>query len=158
MVDDSPGMVARIADLPTPASKELTAEVVTEARQRDEWADVFLDAFGFPPDAATHVRNVHAWPCLHERSRTYLLMRINGVPVATGLLRSATGAAGIHGIGVRRAFRGRGLGTLATLLTVREGAARGATTAILQTTTDGFPVYAKLGFQTVCSFRSWQIV
>ena len=84
-------------------------------------------------------------------------MRRDGVPVATGLLHSTPGVAGVYGIGVRRAFRRRGLGALATLLTVREGERRGASVAMLQATKDGFPVYAKLGFQTVCSFKSWQI-
>ena len=157
IVDESPGMVARIEDLPRPQSDELTVEVVRDERQRDEWDDVFRDAFGFSPEVAAHVRAAHAWPCLHEHSRTYLLMRREGVPVATGLLHSTPGVAGVYGIGVRRAFRRRGLGALATLLTVREGARRGASMAMLQATKDGFPVYAKLGFQTICSFKSWQI-
>ena len=157
LVDDSPGMVARIEDLPRPPSDELTVETVQDDRQRHEWNDVFRDAFGFPPDVAAHVRDAHAWPCLHEQRRTYLLMRRDGTPVATGLLHSTSGVAGVYGIAVRRAFQRRGLGALATLLTVREGARRGASVAILQATKDGFPVYAKLGFQTMCSFKSWQI-
>jgi hypothetical protein len=40
---------------------------------------------------------------------------------------------------------------------VRAGAERGATVAMLQATKDGFPVYERLGFRTICAFRSWQI-
>ena len=57
---------------------------------------------------------------------------------------------------MRRGFQRRGLGTLATLVTVQEGARRGATVAILQATKDGFPVYEKLGFQVITSFRAWR--
>ena len=86
LIDESPGMVARIEDLVEP-SDALTVEVVTEDRQRQEWNGVFHDAFGFPPDVAAHVRE-------------------------------AGGAAGDP----RR-----------------------------------LPVYASLGFEVVCSFRSWRI-
>jgi hypothetical protein len=158
LMDESPGMVARIEDLGEPALERLAVEVVTQAQQRQEWNDVFHDAFGFPPDVAAHVRDAHAWPSRQERSRTYLLMRCDGVPVATGLLHWTGRVAGVYGIGVRRAFRGRGFGALATLFTVRAGAERGAEVAVLQATKDGFPVYARLGFRTVCSFRSWRIV
>ena len=60
-----------------------------------------------------------------------------------------------NGIAVRRRFQRRGLGTLATLVTVREGARRGASIATLQATRAGFPVYERLGFQTITSFRAW---
>jgi GNAT superfamily N-acetyltransferase len=92
---------------------------------------------------------------MHQTGLLYLLVRIEGEAVATGLLRSAAGAAGIYGIAVRKRFQRRGLGTLATLVTVQEGARRGATIAILQATREGFPVYERLGFQTITSFRSW---
>jgi GNAT superfamily N-acetyltransferase len=102
------------------------------------------------------MRDAHAWPHMHNAGLLYLLVRIQGEAVATGLLRSAAGAAGIYGITVRRGFQRQGLGTLATLVTVQEGARRGATIALLQATKEGFPIYAKLGFQTITSFRAWR--
>ena len=62
------------------------------------------------------------------------------------------------GITVRHAYPRQGLGALATLVTVRAGAERGAKMAMLQATQEGFPVYQRLGFRTICAFRSWQIV
>ena len=92
---------------------------------------------------------------MHQTGLLYLLVRIAGEAVATCLLRTAAGAAGADGIAVRRRFQRRGLGRLATLVTVREGARRGASIATLQATREGFPVYERLGFQTITSFRSW---
>jgi hypothetical protein len=157
LVDEAPGMAARIADLPKPPSEELEVEVVDGDRRWREWEDVLQDAFGLSPAAGGHVCEAHRWPWLLERSRTYLLMRHRGTAVATGLLHSSIGLAGVYAISVRRACRRRGWGSLATLLTVREGERRGATEAVLQATSEGFPVYAKLGFHTACSFRSWHI-
>jgi hypothetical protein len=155
--DEWAGMVASIENLPNPELRGATAEVVRDAGQSEAWIDVLCDAFGLSADTASFVHDAHAWPYMHDAGLTYLLVRIDGVAVATGLLRSAAGVAGIYGIGVRRGFQRRGLGTLATLLTVREGARTGARVAILQATTEGFPVYDKLGFKTISTFRSWRI-
>jgi hypothetical protein len=157
LMEEAPGMIARIDELPAPRVADVTVDVVRDHAAFDEWADVFCDAFGVPENAAPHVRTAHSWPCLHNENRTYLLMRRGPDAVATGLLHSRAGVAGVYGIGVRRACQKQGLGALATLLTVREGGRRGAQVALLQASAQGFPVYAKLGFRTITSFRSWQI-
>ena len=157
LLDEWPGMVARVEDLAEPQPGDITMEEVSDHAQYNTWADVFSDAFGFSESATAFMRDAHAWPCLHQTNRTYLILRRDGVAVATGLLRSTPGVAGVYGIAVRRAFQKRGLGALATLLTVREGVRRGARLAVLQATQEGFPVYEKLGFQTICAFRSWHI-
>jgi GNAT superfamily N-acetyltransferase len=155
LYDQWSGMVARIEDLPGPEMGGATIEVVRSAAVSEEWSDVLCDAFDVPRETAACIRDAHAWPHMHQTGLLYLLVRIEGEAVATGLLRSAAGAAGIYGIAVRKRFQRRGLGTLATLVTVQEGARRGATIAILQATREGFPVYERLGFQTITSFRSW---
>ena len=86
-----------------------------------------------------------------------MLLRTDGVVVATAMLHTSCGVAGIYGIAVRRAYQRQGLGRLATLVTARAGAERGATMAMLQATKDGFPVYERLGFSTISAFRSWLI-
>jgi len=157
LYEEAPGMVARIEDLPAPPPGEATLDVVMNRRQSDEWADVLSDAFGLPPASAAQVREAHGWPHMHDAGLMYFILRIEQQAVATGLARFASGVAGVYGIGVRRAFQRRGLGSLATLLTVQEGARRGARVAILQATKEGFPVYERLGFQTLTRFRSWRI-
>jgi hypothetical protein len=157
MFDQWPGMVSPIEDLPRPQPDGVTCSVVSSDTDYDEWADVFRDAFGLPPAAAANMREAHHWPCFHDELRTYLILRDDRQAVATGILHTTPGVAGIYGIAVRRAAQKRGLGKLATLVTVQEGSRRGANLAILQASKEGFPVYQKLGFQTICSFRSWRI-
>jgi hypothetical protein len=156
LYDEWPGMVARIDGLPEPNVRDATIEIVETAAGSEEWADVMGDAFRLPPESVGFMREAHAWPHMHKAGLLYLLLRIGRQAVATGLLRSAAGVAGIYGITVRREFQRRGLGTLATLMTVQEGARRGASIAILQATQEGFPVYEKLGFRTLTSFRTWR--
>jgi len=155
--DEYPAMVAPIADLPEPDMHGVTVEAVETDVQHREWDDVFADAFGFAGDVAEQVSVVHAWPSRHERDRIYMLLRRKGEAVATAILHTPCGVAGIYGITVRRSCRRQGLATLATLATVRAGAERGATMAMLQATTEGYPVYERLGFRIICAFRSWQI-
>ena len=158
LYEEAPGMAARIADLPEPQLGSSTLEIVRDRAGSDQWADVLRDAFALPPESARQsVQEAHAWPHMHNAGMMYLIVRVEGEAVATGLVRFASGVAGVYGITVRRAFQRRGLGSLATLLTVREGARRGARVAILQATKEGFPVYEKLGFRTLTSFRSWRI-
>jgi hypothetical protein len=158
LTDEFPAMIAPVADLPEPALNGVTVETVESDSQRREWDDVFQDAFGLSEDVATLVAAAHAWPSRHERNRLYMLLRRDGIAVATAILHSPCGVAGVYGITVRRGCRRQGLGALATLATVRAGAERGATVAMLQATQEGFPVYERLGFRTICAFRSWQIV
>lgn len=156
LYDEWPGMVARVQDLPEPELGDATIVIVRSAAQSDEWSAVMRDALGAATEAGRLMSMAHAWPHMHNAGLFYFLLRLRGTAVATGLLRSASGAAGVYGITVRRAFRRRGLGTLATLIAVQEGARRGATIAALQATREGFPVYEKLGFQTLTSFRAWR--
>jgi hypothetical protein len=110
LMEEAPGMIARIEELPAPQAGDVTVDVVRDEAVFEEWADVFCDAFGVPEDSAPHVRAAHSWPCLHNKNRTYLLLRRGRAAVATGLLHSRAGMAGVYGIGVRRALQKQGLG------------------------------------------------
>ena len=158
MTDEYPAMIAPVAALPAPDLNGVTVETAETAGHYREWADAISDGFGLTGESATDVATAHEWPCRHERDRVYMLLKRDGTTVATALLHTSCGVAGIYGIAVRRAFRRQGLGALATLVTARAGAERGATMAMLQATKDGFPVYERLGFRTIFAFRSWQIV
>jgi ribosomal protein S18 acetylase RimI-like enzyme len=155
--DEYPAMVAAVADLPEPELNGVTIETVATDAQRRDWDDVFQDAFGLSGRVAHQVADAHAWPARHERDRVYLLLRRDGAAMATAMLHTPCDVAGVYGITVRRSCRRQGLATLATLATVRAGAERGATMAMLQASKDGFPVYQRLGFRTIGAFRSWQI-
>lgn len=157
MTDEYPAMIAPVADLPAPELDGMTVETAETDSQYREWSDAICDGFGLAGESATGVAAAHEWPCRHERDRIYMLLRREGTVVATALLHTSCGVAGVYGIAVRRAYRRQGLGALATLVTVRAGAECGATMAMLQATKDGFPVYKRLGFQTICAFRSWLI-
>jgi hypothetical protein len=158
MGDEYPAMIAPIGSLPAPRLDGVTVETVETDTQRAEWLDVLCDGFGICGDAAAALTAAHIWPMRHEPQRLYLLLRREGAAVATTMLHTPCGVAGVYGVAVRRHHRHQGLGSLATLVAAHAGAERGHSVAMLQATQEGFPVYERLGFRTICAFRSWRIV
>jgi ribosomal protein S18 acetylase RimI-like enzyme len=151
-----PGMVCAIRDLPPGRAADLTVEIVRTDAQFDAWASVFADAFGMSAEGAETMRKAHRWSCSNLASRVYVLISRDGEAIATGLLHTSPRVAGVYGIAVRRAYQRQGIGRLATLLTV-QAVESGATLAVLQATQEGFPVYQKLGFRTLCHFNQWRL-
>jgi GNAT superfamily N-acetyltransferase len=84
-----------------------------------------------------------------------LLGELDGRLVATSRLVCLRDIAEITGVVTDPAYRRRGLGTAMTWAAVMAGAARGCTTATLTATEMGYPVYVKMGFVPVCTFRTY---
>jgi GNAT superfamily N-acetyltransferase len=80
---------------------------------------------------------------------------VGGEPVATARLVCLDAVAEITGIVTAPAYRRRGYGTALTWAAIKEGAARGCTVTALTATPLGYPVYLRMGFQRVCTFRTY---
>jgi N-acetylglutamate synthase len=86
--------------------------------------------------------------------RTYV-GRIGGEPVATGVGVCLENHVGIFNLATLPAHRRRGYGASITGRAVRDGIARGARWAWLQSSPDGYGIYERLGFKTVESWECW---
>ena len=78
-----------------------------------------------------------------------------GKPVATSRFTVQDGVADIAGVVTAPEARRRGYGTALTWACVAEGRARGCTAAELTATEMGYPVYVKMGFVPVCTYRTY---
>lgn len=74
-------------------------------------------------------------------------------PVATSLGYTEGGTVGIYNVATLDDARRRGYGAALTRRAIADGAARGATVAILQSSDMGRPVYEAMGFREVLAFR-----
>ena len=74
-------------------------------------------------------------------------------PVATSLGFTSEGTVGVYNVATLDDARRRGYGAAVTRRAVADGAARGATVAILQSSAMGRPVYEAIGFREVLAFR-----
>lgn len=78
-----------------------------------------------------------------------------GEDVATGLGMLWDGWCGIFNVATPEENRGRGHGSAVTAKAVEAARADGATGAYLQSSPMGLPVYERLGFVTVETWRQW---
>jgi len=81
-----------------------------------------------------------------------VVARLDGRPAATALGCLDGEVLGIYNVATVPDARRRGLGLAATLAILRDGAARGARLAVLESTADGLPLYHRLGFREVGRF------
>lgn len=76
-------------------------------------------------------------------------------PVVTSRLVCLQDVAEITGVVTLPAYRRRGYGTALTWAAITEGADRGCTATTLTATPLGYPVYVRMGFQPVCTYRTY---
>ena len=74
------------------------------------------------------------------------LGEVEGVAVATSMAVITGDVVGVFNVQTQPRARGRGFGTALTAAAMEAGRQRGATTAALQATAMGLPVYEKMGF------------
>ncbi len=97
-------------------------------------------------------------PRFYERATSVLLTRaaplwlyvgyLDGAPVAASELTVGGGVVGLYNVCTLAAYRRRGFGTALTLQPLRDARAQGHDTAVLQASTAGEGVYARLGFSS----------
>jgi ribosomal protein S18 acetylase RimI-like enzyme len=104
-----------------------------------------------PPDWSEYLRLVGVPPDFLSRAdpSAYhtLIARLAGENVATGMAFDFRGDCGIYNVGTLEHARRQGLGTAITALLVHDAAARGCTTASLQSTEIAEGVYRAVGFR-----------
>ena len=80
---------------------------------------------------------------------------LDGEPVATSALFMSNHVAGVYNVATQDAYRRRGLGAAMTWQAVHDGANAGCLLASLQASEMGRPVYERMGFRTVTSYKTY---
>lgn len=76
-------------------------------------------------------------------------------PVATARVACLGAVADLTGVVTAPPYRRRGYGTAMTWAAIGEAARRGCRAVTLTATAMGYPVYRLMGFEPVCSYRSY---
>jgi GNAT superfamily N-acetyltransferase len=151
-----PGMARDLAGLPaweppTPAVPPLEIRLVEDRETLRLWAETFVTGYEVPEAFALPFFRLYEG--LHDPRgpmRSYIGFR-DGRAVATSTLFLAAGVAGIYDVATLPPERGLGYGSAMTLVPLREARDLGYRIGILQSSPQGFRVYERLGFQTVCT-------
>jgi GNAT superfamily N-acetyltransferase len=148
---EMPAMQRSLDSLPSfhlPKQAEIT-EVRTLQDQMD-WLEVHMQGFNEPETARADFRQYLNHSLTESPSAwRHFLVRWQGEPCAISTLLCAPKAAGIYHVTTLPAYRGRGFGRALTLAAMQAGREQGCTSAVLFATPEGYPLYKKLGFETV---------
>jgi ribosomal protein S18 acetylase RimI-like enzyme len=123
--------------------------------ERRRWAIdaslVLADAFGVEPGRRVALEN-DVLACVSRPACAVLLVSVDGEPAAIARRATTPDGSYLSSIGTRPAFRGRGLGALATALAVRDAIEAGSELVHLAVEADNEPalrLYERLGFAAV---------
>lgn len=152
--EDEFGMILDLSVGPLPEAplpQGATLEPVTDRTLLDGWMEVMAAAFEWPADGGK--RRVYEQLFGADlapgaaATRRHFLVRDGGRPSASSSVYFVGGHAFVTNIGAVPWARGRGLGTAATVATLRHAAALDHHAAVLVASVDGRGLYRRLGFR-----------
>lgn len=146
-----PGMA--ITSLDAISAPDTDAEIVevTDPPERADFSSVTSSVFDWPASTAEQVDRV----AIRADEIRMFLGRMDGRPVATGLLIRHGDVAGVYSIAVIEAYRRRGLGEAMTRAILRAGRDDGCTVGVLQSSEMGYPLYERMGFDPVVTYHHY---
>jgi GNAT superfamily N-acetyltransferase len=148
---DVPGMVLHPLTPAPQRAADLRCVRVEGEQDVAVLAAIIVEAFGRAEQLATAFT-----PALLDASGVEAYAGyVADEPVASALLMRTGDVAGIYGIGTREAWRGRGIGEAITWHAAEQGRRAGCTTASLQASDMGRPVYERMGFRTIAQYRTY---
>jgi GNAT superfamily N-acetyltransferase len=130
---------------------ELDGELASRGLVVTEDIPLMERGFGMPPELTREMFPMR----LMFVGATWITT--DGEDVSTGLGFVHDGWCGVFNVATPEEHRGRGYGSAVTAHTVEAARASGARGAYLQSSSMGLPVYEKLGFVTVESWRQWML-
>lgn len=153
--DTVPGMALTDTTRATAAADGVEIREVTDDATYNQHVDVLVESFGHGSEV---LRAFFPKALMSYPDFTAYVGYIDGQPIATSASLVSDRVAGVYNVGTLPEHRGRGIGEAMTCHAVREGVARGAIIAALQSSEMGRPVYERIGFRVVSPYRTFHRV
>ena len=145
----SPLMIAATADIAPPAEPDIRR---VDAQTWDDHLSTIAKGFGIPIELLT---GLISSGLLDSDEYAGFTAYVDGKPASTATLFVSDEVAGVYNVATPEPYRRRGLGEATTSAAVAEGARRGCTLTTLQASEMGYPIYERMGFETVVHWLSF---
>lgn len=148
-----PGMIlTTLAEVPP---NETVADVseVTDPDLLDAFIDVLARGFGMPLELS---RQANPPSLLDEEDVRMFIGRVDGEPVAGGMLIRTDDVAGVYNIAVDEKFRRQGIGEAMTWAVLRAGRNSGCEVGALQSSEMAYTLYQRMGFETAVNYHHFE--
>lgn len=157
--EDGRGMALDLSRLneDLPAPEDLVIRLAQDESGWQAWGLAMALGFGAPLEKVEFITNI--WCDLlylanPETTLAYTAYQ-HGEPVATSLLKLAAGVAGIYSVATVPEARRQGIGGRVTLYPLLQARQMGYRAGVLGSSEMGLGVYRALGFQEICTTRSY---
>jgi hypothetical protein len=149
---DLPLMVRTAGGSPPPEPEELRIEEVRSEEQLLVFEHVLVDGFPIEPLRHTEVPGVFDRIVLSDPSLRMWVAFKDGEAVGTAVALIGHGVVGVYLVAVVEGARRRGFGES---LTWRARLTNPALPSTLQASSMGEPLYARMGYRTIATCRTW---
>lgn len=150
--ESMPGMAMDSPDEIPPNETKADIVEVTTPDELDAFITVVASVFGTPLEIAEQVYQA----AMAAEREALFLGRVDGQPAACGLLIRSEDVAGVYTIGVAEKFRRQGIGEAMSWKVLRAGREAGCQVGVLQSTEMAYPLYEKMGFETVVTYHHFE--
>jgi ribosomal protein S18 acetylase RimI-like enzyme len=148
----APGMAVSLDGWSPPVPRDgITTELVADAAAFHVSMQIMFAGFEMPAEILPDFESRFADFCIGPRAiqRVFLAL-LEGRPVATSLGFALDGVVGIYNVATLPDARRAGAGMAATVAAMADARARGARSAILESSPMARPMYERIGFRQVC--------
>lgn len=152
-MNPEPGMVLSALDSIPDRSPSVDIRAVSDDEEIAEIAELTVQNTDMAIDTA---RQIVPRSMIPDDTFVPMIARVNGRPVGRGLLYLEDDVAGVYNVGVIEAHRRRGIGEAISWETIRTGRKAGADVSVLQASEMGFPLYERMGFETIVEYHHFR--
>ncbi len=134
----------------------LEIKMVTDVKRLSYWMDVFCEVYELPPVAREFFTAAMSHAGLGASSLfSHYIFSQEGSPVACSSTFKCGSVVGLYNVGTLPSVRGRGIGTVSSMVPLKEASRSGCVTAVLHSTEMGISVYRRLGFEKISTLSAY---
>jgi GNAT superfamily N-acetyltransferase len=157
---DMPGMAVELEsmndDFPEPSG--FTIKPVKDAETLKDWMQAATEGFGLKQSSCVLLFDIESELGFSEHlPRRSYVGYLNGNPVSNSMLLMTSGVAGLFAVSTTPEARRRGIGTMTSLLPLKEARERGYRVGVVHSSEMGYGVYRRLGFEDYCAIELYRL-